>query len=174
MSSVENDEHGQGLSSENTVLNRALPAVDPCRRQWLAFQSVFSQVHGKEADCTNINGPYRGTLDYIFVAGAIETRTAQICRHRYGGDYKRENELYPNSDWPSDHFMICADVVLSTKRNGRAWLPRTLSTNSNGGQRYRPMIGQKLKTNLFFYNLSIIYGRKFLPIALLNFKTFCK
>lgn len=136
-SSREDDEYSQAHSTENTLLKRPLPEVDPCRKQWLAFQSVFRQVHGKEPDCTNINGSYRGTLDYIFVAGAIESRTAQILRHQYVGEDKEQHELYPNSDWPSDHFMVCADVVLRTKMNGRAWLPRSHSTSSNVGQRYR-------------------------------------
>lgn len=110
----------------NTLVRKPLPSADSCKQQWLKFQSAFTQVHGREPECTNINSPYRGTLDYIFVGGALKANLAVTHRH-HDPESKSNDELFPNTNWPSDHLLLRADLLLQTSRTGRSWFSRTLS-----------------------------------------------
>lgn len=98
--------------------------VEGCRQQWLRYQSAYSQVHGREPEYTNINGPYQGTLDYIFVGGAVKAESAST---QCSLTKMQTNKLFPNVNWPSDHMLVRADVVLRVRRAGRPWFARTLS-----------------------------------------------
>lgn len=102
--------------------------IPVCRQEWLRFHSAFQQVHGREPDCTNINGNYRGTLDYIFIGGALSAKYAQTECFEPEVEAPVLHGDFPNLNWPSDHMLVRADVVLKGKRPlGRSFFARSLS-----------------------------------------------
>ena len=57
------------LNAPASAMRIFLPSVD------MKLESVYKKFHGKEPEATNysycdFNGPFRGTLDYIFVNNA--------------------------------------------------------------------------------------------------------
>lgn len=98
------------------------------RRHYLKYHSAFSVCHGEEPIWTNINGEFRGTLDYIFVAGAVKVMDSKLinCVSGFGPNCSNS---YPNRNWPSDHFMLRATVLLSPEVVGRPSLCRTVSSS---------------------------------------------
>lgn len=119
------DEQENDFDSEQDTRLLSSQHVAACRQQWLRYHSSYSQVHGREPGCTNINGSYQGTLDYIFVGGAIEAKSAITQRHVSATNNR--NQLFPNANWPSDHLLLRADVVLKSPRLGRLSFARTYS-----------------------------------------------
>lgn len=105
--------------------------VQTCRKQWLRFQSAFATVHDREPQHTNVNGAFRGVLDYIFVAGGVKVIKAAIYSRLLmdtESSAEKEVDLFPNTKWPSDHFLLRADVLLETYQKARWKYPRTLSS----------------------------------------------
>lgn len=120
-------QHDSDVAFENAVNCDPLGCIPPCRQEWLRLRSVHHSVHGKEPEFTNLNGSYRGTLDYIFIGGALSAIGASTDRHVSEDVFSDDSQLYPNSHWPSDHLLLRADLVIHTKRPARLWFPRTLS-----------------------------------------------
>lgn len=78
---------------------------------WLKYHSAYATCHGREPERTNINGDFRGTLDYIFVAGAVNVLDSEITNNISG--YNKDcSASYPNHGWPSDHMMLRATIKL--------------------------------------------------------------
>lgn len=96
-------------------------------QDWLRYKSAFLEVNGREPKYTNINGSFRGTLDYIFVGGLCKVRSANI-KDSFRLD-KHKKSIYPNKDWPSDHMLITASLVLQTNLpSGRSPFSRCVSS----------------------------------------------
>lgn len=112
---------------EEAINHDPLSSIPPCRQEWLRLRSAYHSVHGKEPQFTNLNGTYRGTLDYIFIGGALTAINAGTDQHVLGSVSHDGDSLYPNSMWPSDHLLIRADLMIHTERPARLWFPRTLS-----------------------------------------------
>lgn len=104
-----------------------LEMVPPCRQEWLRLRSAFYLVHGKEPNFTNVNGTYQGTLDYIFIGGALSARNATVSNHMSSEPILNEVRSCPNEYWPSDHMLVRADLIMSLELPPRLWFPRTLS-----------------------------------------------
>ncbi|CDF40915.1 unnamed protein product [Chondrus crispus] len=82
---------------------------------WLRYESAFTTVHGREPEYTNVNGDFKGTLDYIFVGGTAKVTAAEVIETVVGGG------------WPSDHSMVKAEVSVEELPVGRAGFSRTRS-----------------------------------------------
>lgn len=93
---------------------------------WLRLKSVFYVLFGEEPKCTNINGSFRGTLDYVFVGGSCKVQKAEVQDH-FQTKLKGHTKSFPNRDWPSDHILIKTEVLLITRVIGRLPFERTKS-----------------------------------------------
>lgn len=120
-------EHEIGEAFEDAINHDPLTNIPPCRQEWLRLRSAYYSVHGKEPRFTNLNGSYRGTLDYIFIGGALSAVSADTDQHVLGTTLREDHIVYPNSQWPSDHLLIRSDLMINTERPARLWFPRTLS-----------------------------------------------
>ncbi len=67
-------------------------------------------MHGQEPDFTNhaVNkqGPFIGTLDYVWLVGGLKAVGAVALPHR---DAVNDGP-YPNEREPSDHVLVWCDV----------------------------------------------------------------
>lgn len=93
-------------------------------QNWLRYMSAFTLARGREPDYTNINGTFRGTLDYIFLGGACEVKDVIVCE---GNVTRRTKKSFPNMEWPSDHMLVHADLYLTIPQSGRLSFERCLS-----------------------------------------------
>lgn len=92
------------------------------RKEWLRYTSAFMGANDKEPECTNVNGTFRGTLDYIFVAGSCTVSSSKVVNRTSGYNHRGS---FPNRDWPSDHMMLYAEVKMKPVRSGRLPLARS-------------------------------------------------
>lgn len=116
-----------GACSDNT-LTEGSPANQSYF--WLKYHSAYATCHSTEPECTNINGEFRGTLDYIFLAGAVKVWDSDIINDISG--YNRDSFVsYPNQRWPSDHMMLRAGIGFFSQAAKRPSVvsARTLSSH---------------------------------------------
>ena len=81
-----------------------LPAVD------MKLESVYEKFHGSEPEATNysycdFNGPFRGTLDYIFVNNNINVLRMDEIGHL--------ETFMPNRNNPSDHKPLYCELEIN-------------------------------------------------------------
>lgn len=82
---------------------------------WLRYESACKAVHGREPEYTNVNGDFRGTLDYIFVGGIAKVATVEVV------------DEVEDGEWPSDHMMVKARLYFEKLPAGRIGFARTWS-----------------------------------------------
>lgn len=83
------------------------------RSCWLGYRSAFFIANKHEPDQTNINGFFRGTLDYVFVSGLFEVHQALVAESNPSQEgLDRKADSFPNKNWPSDHMMLYVTLVL--------------------------------------------------------------
>lgn len=92
------------------------------RKEWLRYTSALMESNEQEPEYTNVNGTFRGTLDYIFVAGSCVVSSSMVVSGTSGC---KQRKSFPNIDWPSDHMMLHAEVILQPVRSGRLPLARS-------------------------------------------------
>eukprot|EP00177_Eucheuma_denticulatum_P003109 GFKZ01005605.1.p1 GENE.GFKZ01005605.1~~GFKZ01005605.1.p1 ORF type:complete len:581 (+),score=51.51 GFKZ01005605.1:212-1954(+) len=115
--------------TQNCISSRPSPdrgEDDHQKSHFLKYRSAFAVCNGEEPIVTNVNGEFRGTLDYIFVAGAVKVLSSNLVNCVSDSDSNCSNS-YPNHDWPSDHFMLRANLQLSREVVGRPSFCRTMS-----------------------------------------------
>lgn len=97
----------------------------------IRYQSALKQWFSEEPFCTNVNKSFIGTLDYIFIAGAVTTVNADIVNTTVDGEgasFAQLNDFkhqLPNKTWASDHMMIKATFRVDNLE--QAILPRSKS-----------------------------------------------
>lgn len=119
-------ENVEGISEGEDAEPRREIDFGTTRHHWLKYTSALSLVNGREPEYTNINGEFRGTLDYIFLGGTADVTEASV-EERFQLSEDSANESFPNRDWPSDHMMLKATVAFGKQAIGRPGFARTFS-----------------------------------------------
>ena len=96
--------------------------------QLKTFVSAYAAVHKVEPPCTNWTTTFKDTLDYILVSDGTTTQVkvmaAEIVPYMPGmtansehnaedGSWEIETQPQPSEQWPSDHFIVRAKLVLA-------------------------------------------------------------
>lgn len=131
----DNTNGNQVLRNEHTNITKQEDNVTPCQflrspfAEWLRYVSAFKAKTESEPDYTNINGSFRGTLDYIYLGGSCQIETVSL-RDQIDSAARKQKRLFPNENWPSDHMLLRADIVLARSQTGRPSFARSLSSPS--------------------------------------------
>ncbi|CAN8076037.1 unnamed protein product [Agarophyton chilense] len=125
---LEEDFNGEDASTSLGTSSVAQPVpVIINTNDWLRYRSAFKDVNKHEPMYTNVNGTFRGTLDYIFIGGSCSVGASQVVQ---SFSRKKVRKAFPNGDWPSDHMLLRADLILPRATSGRSPFARSSSLPS--------------------------------------------
>ena len=78
--------------------------------------SAYAACLGREPPVTNNTATFRGTLDYIWLAGADDIAVASVLEMPYGDTALTPDDVrlapIPDENFPSDHLAIAARLHL--------------------------------------------------------------
>jgi mRNA deadenylase 3'-5' endonuclease subunit Ccr4 len=125
---VDDTIHPPAHSSDSKVSNNYERTFDDNRTSF-HLKSVFGE-RSKEPKLTNWNGSFKGTLDYIFVDSSACVQSSRVLPSVNVCDSNVDDvdngsmvgkllidqtlsQSQPSSTWPSDHFAIISDILLT-------------------------------------------------------------
>ena len=90
----------------------------------IPLTSAYAACLGHEPPITNNTASFRGTLDYIWFAGADDFSVASVLEMPYSGTAATPDDIQlapmPDQTFPSDHLAIAARLHVQTRKFGVA------------------------------------------------------
>lgn len=83
----------------------------------LELSSTMEVAFGSEPSFTNYTTNYKGTLDYIFFSN-VNVRTLAVAKTPDESAISSLSDGLPNTQHPSDHIMLCCDVLFASTGAG--------------------------------------------------------